>query len=673
MNYKELSDKAYQLHSQNNLLEAEKLYSRLLEISPEDVNILNLYGLLCISKQDYEKAVSLLSRAVVLKDSAYIISNLAKAYISNGQPRNAIKLLNQALEKSQDDDIYYSLAIAYKKNNNINKAIESYKKALELNPVNYNAAYNLALLYKEKNEINNAIDISLKCLKIKQNSEEIYSLLSSLYEENNDINNSINYLEKASELNPKEFIYFFNLGVLYSKIDDTYNSIKNYLKALEFNPRSIETLVNLCIIYKKSDKETALKYILRAKEISSNERNVVLNLAQLYKDMNRNDDSIQLLIDFLNKNPNSHEAYSLLAINYMDKGIYDEALKLYNKAIELSPDNLNYLHGRAAALKYSGKKEEAKSIFEYICKKIPDSTNAAVSLGMLYLEEKNFKKGMPLYSKRSLDTTFSKIFNNKVWSGEENIRDKTILVYSDCGLGDSIMFSRYLNILKNYSKNIIFQTDIELVEIFKNSFHGINIVPKSVEITDFDIVIPSMSLPLMLNIDFTDIPYPDGYLSDDKSLTEKYNKSSIFNTNLKKIGVCFQGNKNIFKNRAIPVEIVNKIFNTDKFSFYSFQKEDEHIINSNVKILANYMITYNNTASLLKNIDLLITIDSSIAHMAGALNVKTFLLLPQTSEWRWFNSKDYTPWYNSIKIFKQNCANDWESVIDRVIIELNKL
>ena len=132
----------------------------------------------------------------------------------------------------------------------------------------------------------------------------------------------------------------------------------------------------------------------------------------------------------------------------------------------------------------------------------------------------------------------------------------------------------------------------------------------------------------------------------------------------KKIGLFWQGNKRVFKNRSIPFDEIKKLL-SEPYKFYSFQIDNSEK-HDNLINLSDYINDYSDTASLLKQIDLLITIDSSIAHMAGALGVKTFLLLPYTPEWRWYNDDKKTRWYDSITIFKQTKIGNWASVIERV-------
>lgn len=668
VNFKELFDKAYKLHNEGNIAEAEKLYNVLLEISPENFNVLNLYGLLCIAKGEHKKAIGLLSKAVVLSKSSNIINNLAKAHLSANDVSSAIKIFKQAIQiDPKNDDAYYSMAIAYKKLNNLNMAVSCYEKALQINPNNYNAGYNIIVVYKDLKMYKEAINYANKCILINPQAEEVYSLLSFLYECTNDFKSAIKSLEKAAKINPVQYLYFYNLGVLYSKINDINNSVLNYKKVLDIKPDSIAALVNLAAIYRKKDNNIALNYILKARKLSPRSKNVLLNLAQIYKDLCKNQESINVLNELLSYSGNIHEALSLLAINYMDLCDYETALKYYESAIKLSPDNPSYLHGKAVALKYLGRVDEFKSLMNIVLSKDPKTPEVQITLGMAYLAEKKFDKGMHLYSARNTYTNFSKIFGDKVWKPFEDISGKVIVLYSNCGLGDTIMFARYIPIISDLAKKIILQTDKTLVSLLQSNFPNVEVIDKSVKLNnDFDIAIPVMDLPYVLRMDFSNIPLHEGYLKADKNLVEQISQIPPFMTTKKKVGICIQGNKKIFKNRSLSQNAILPFFENKEFQFYSLQIGDDYQENENIIDLRNYIKTFEDTASVLANLDIVISIDSSIVHLAGAMGVKTFLMLPYTPEWRWFNDTKDTPWYDSVQIFKQSKISDWQSVIDRI-------
>ena len=663
-NYKELTDNAYNLHSKGLYKEAELIYKKLLDINPDDANILNLLGLLYIAINNNTDAINCLSKAYILNHSTYVAINLGKAYYFNSEPEKAIKIYQEASKKDDSDELYYAMAIAYKKLNKIDKVIDSYKKAIDINNDNYNAMYNLSLAYDSIGDRLSALKYAEKCLDFNKKDEDLYTLLSGFYEDEKKYNSAILMLEQAIEINDKNYIYYYNLGVLYSKINNKVKSAECYLFAINLNPKHAESYLNLASLYKGHDNSIALEYLLKAHSYKQEDDNICLSLAQTYKDLYENDKSIEILNTILNRNEKCSEAYSLLGINYLDIGEYQTALDFYNKALILS-NNINYLHGKAVALKYLGHIDEAKKILEKIVAENRNAHQSIITLGMIYLSEKDFEKGMKLYMQRSFDSKFNEVFKDKIWNKNADINGKKVLVYTDCGLGDTIMYSRYLPILNERVSSLTLQTDNELINILKLSFKNINIIKKTVLPPAYDYVVPLMDIQYLLNMDFSNIPYSQGYLK-----TENEQANKVINSSKKKVGLFWQGNKKIFKNRSIPFEKISSLLENKNIDFYSFQKDIDIEETDNFHSIRQYINDYSDTARLLKEIDLLITIDSSIVHMAGALGVKTFLMLPYTAEWRWFNDTNITPWYNSVRIFRQERTADWDGVIFKIKQEL---
>ena len=669
--YKLLVDKAYLMHQNGELEKAEALYSKLLEINPDDANVLNLFGLLSVSMKNYERAISLLSKAFLCNKSSYVAENLAKAYYMNNEVENAVKIYKQALLYGQNDDIYYSLAIAYKKLGKKDEVINSYLKAVELNPKNYNAVYNLALAYSDLGDNDKAVYYALKAYNLNNKDVDILTLLSGFYEVLENYSEAVKYLEEAVKIAPDKSVYFYNLGVLYSKLSKINESAENYKKAILVNPKQVEAYVNLASLYKTKQPEFALECLKKAYETEPHNETVALGLAQMYKDLGKNIESCEVLNKILQNNQKSAEAYSLLAINSMDKCEYENALNYSLKALEISPDNLNFLHGKALALKYLGKFDEAEKILEEIVKSPKCDNRTKIALGMMYLQQQDMQKGMPLYLKRNEETALFKLFGDKLYNYTDGLKDKNVLVYSNCGLGDTVMYSRFLPQLSKIAKNVIVQTDKELIDFLSFNFPQIKFLLKSEKCADYDVVIPFMDLQYALKIDFKDLPLTQSYLKSDENKVKNFADLEIFKNKKLRVGLFWQGNRKIFKNRSVPFELIQKFVNNNDFDFYSFQMEDFQFESNNIFSLKNYIKDFTDTAALLKKVDVFVTIDSSVAHVAGALGIKTFLLLPNTAEWRWFFDEEKTIWYDNVRIFKQIQPNNWEEVLKRVSLELN--
>lgn len=664
--YKELSDKAFYYHQRGEFEKALSIYNALLKMEPDDANILNLTGLIYLASGNGSRAAEYLTRAFIISRTPLAASNLAKAYYSLNQPEKAVQLFQEALKTEQSDDTYYSLGLAYKKTGDLKSAIEAYHKALELNPSNYSACYNLSSAYIDTGNNLAALAYAEKCTLMRQDDEFLYGMLSGLYEKANDYEAAVKALEKAIALNPGNFLYYYNAAVLSSMLNQSDKAIYYYLKAVSANPNHIESYVNLANIVKEQDNEKAAEYLLKAYEINPKEENLLLSLAQTYKDSFKNEESIKILKELLYINPMCADAYSITAMNYMDLCMYEKALENYDLALKLNPDDLNFKHGRAVCLKYLGRIDECRKILESLAANENAPAETKITLGMLYLQNKEFKKGMELYRLRKDNVKPLYINEADFWKPDEPLEGKTVLVYSNCGLGDSIMYARYLPSLAQRAGKAILQTDREIAVIMQDSFPEIQVINKNVHPPKFDRAVKFMELPYALNLDFNNIPMPEGYLKANEDAVKMYSKLDVFKTDKKKAGLFWQGNKRIFKNRSVKFDIIKRLAENKNVNFYSFQIGFNLEETDNFFDLTKHIKDYSDTAALLKNIDVLITIDSSIAHMAGALGVKTYLMLPKTAEWRWFNDEKNTPWYKSVTIFKQNNSADWENVIKRI-------
>ena len=297
----------------------------------------------------------------------------------------------------------------------------------------------------------------------------------------------------------------------------------------------------------------------------------------------------------------------------------------------------------------------------------------------------------PSYKQAKLEgiaTTFadteSKTFPNKatknnLWKGED-IKDKSILVYYEAGFGDVIMFARYLPLLKERCKKIILHIQKPLKALFEeNPQLGVDeiidgFVPEN-EI-DFDVHAPMLSLPYLLGLKGDNVfTGHEGYLKPNLEKVEEY-KKKYFNNDKIKIGIKWQGNTYYDKDRVIPTEAFYPLIEVSNTQFYSFQTEegseevkkltDRYEVVDIGKDLKDFAIT----SATLSNLDLVICNDTSLAHLAGALNIPCYILLPYEVNWRWHTDLSKCDWYDSVKLFRQKEIGDWYGVFEEVLEEL---
>lgn len=404
-------------------------------------------------------------------------------------------------------------------------------------------------------------------------------------------------------------------------------------------------------LYRKGDFERALKYFLI--HLKSNPKDaLVLNMAgHLYRKI---------------------KGYENL----------DEQIKYFKKALEIKPDYRSAVRNLAYAYSMSEQYENAFETYQKLFKLEPLADDY-FSYACLNIKAGDFQKGWEYYEYR-FDKCYGKAeyleFDKPRWSGEK-IPNKTLLIQYEQGFGDSIQFLRYLKTVKPLVGKIIFRVQDELIDLFKHNLANIELVKNSTPVDElkFDFHIPLMSIIHVLKLKKEDIPLSKGYIKADPKKVQKYEKK-FFNTEKLKVGICWFGRQTGNRSRNVPLKYFYPLAKLKNIKLYSFQKGEgarylEDVPN-NIEItdLGKTFNDFSDTAAAMANLDLFITADNSVFNLAGAMGIKTIVLLNRDSEWRWFLDEDKTPWYDSVEIFKKKNENDsWSLLIERVVEEVKNI
>jgi hypothetical protein len=267
------------------------------------------------------------------------------------------------------------------------------------------------------------------------------------------------------------------------------------------------------------------------------------------------------------------------------------------------------------------------------------------------------------------------------WHGE-NLKDKILFTYYEAGYGDVLMFYRYMPILTQMCKKVIIKPQKELAQLFKENSYGAEVLEKFDYKKEmyFDYHIPFLSVPYVLGYCGEDmfVHHDDGYLKANPDKVRYYNEKYCQNDKFK-IGIKWQGNTHYDIERVLKVEDFSRLFELDNTQFYSFQTLDgseelEKIKDTyNVINLGSTFSDFSDTAGALENMDLIISNDTSLVHLAGAMKKPCWVLLPYIYNWRWHIDLSKCDWYDSVKIYRQPIHGDWKSVFENVKKDLSDI
>ena len=283
-----------------------------------------------------------------------------------------------------------------------------------------------------------------------------------------------------------------------------------------------------------------------------------------------------------------------------------------------------------------------------------------------------FEEGWKLYEWRRQNKDFKKnykVYDSPLWLGKESLQNKTLLVESEQGFGDIIQFCRYIPMLLKLNARVILEIPKTLTSIIKTITGNFLVLEKGQALTYFDYHIPIMSLPLAFKTTIHNIPTSVPYLFSDKTKKEYWNKKLGKKTQ-PRIGLVWSGSASHTndKNRTILLKYLEPIVKLP-FEFHSLQKEireyDQTTLFEFKQIHQhqNELNDFADTAALIEEMDLIISVDTSVAHLAGALGKDVYILLPYHPDYRWLLNRKDSPWYPTCTLFRKSKIDDWSDVV----------
>lgn len=477
-----------------------------------------------------------------------------------------------------------------------------------------------------------------------------------------------------------------NIGFNQHQSGELDAAENTYLEALKLDGENAE-VCNLMGVLKlqQEDIDSAVQWIEKAVSINPNAY-FYETLFQAYIRAGRYKDIADKERDVLEKFPDNFSLLFNIAMAYKHLKNNKEAIKFYDKALKVNPASYDAWFNLSHLYSVEGETNNAVSALK-ICQKIrPKDGDTEYFLSLALMRTKDYDKGLKYFEKRLCkETAFAvqnKTYPNKVrhdnlWHGE-NIKDKTILVYYEAGFGDVIMFARYFPLLAQRCKKLIFKSQQQLSPLFKDNPHlGIDeiidtFIPE--DSIDFDVHCPLLSLPYLLGLKGNKVfAHSEGYIIPNKDMALEY-KNKYFDNDKIKVGIKWQGNTYYDQDRVIPASAflpLMKVENTQYYSFQTFEGSEEASKLSGIIDIGKNLVDFSQTAAALSNLDIVICNDTSLAHLAGAMAIPCWIILPYEVNWRWHTDLSVCDWYDSVRLFRQHRPGDWRGVFDDILDEMH--
>lgn len=418
----------------------------------------------------------------------------------------------------------------------------------------------------------------------------------------------------------------------------------------------------------------------RALAIAPDNSQAKSNLGMVLCHFGHFDDAIGLFKKSLELEPDVPAVLSNLATLLQRQGMDEQALEIFERVMALDPGkNITYFNRGICHLRL-GRLDEALANLDEAVRLEPTDADAHYNRGIARLSSGDFAGGWADYEYRTNATDgpyYIGPFQQPKWDGSQDLNGKTILVHAEQGMGDSIQFLRYIPMLKAMGARVIIVMHNPLHAMAKSV--GAEVLLHGSKLPAFDYWIPLVSMAWAFGTVEETIPPPAKFGFSNSEFQEEVSRQAGSNL---RVGVCWSGNwqhKND-AHRSIDLSEFRRLFYIDGVSFFNLQKDVRPIDQAEFSSVKNLIdltpgiSDMADTAGLIENLDLVVTCDTSVAHLAGSLGMKTFTMIPAYNvDWRWMRHRDDTPWYPAMKLYRQEKPGAWSDVLHRVADDIRQI
>lgn len=617
MNVPSLLEGGLQLHRQGRLRDARCLYEQALNLDRDDPEASHLLGICLHDQGDFAAAESRLRAALRLKPAS------ARFHLSYG---NVLRELGRH-----------------------EQAMQSYERACRLDPKLGLAHFNLGTALEETRRFAEAMACYERAFALGVGAPAVAGRANCL----------AGLGERAAALNA-------------------------YEAALAMDPADQQ--VRAAWFLAQGRPGQALASIRQLREKAPGDVDLMIQHARALTGCHRLREARHLLQHLYGLRPENPDVVASLAWHHAALGAPQTAVSLCEDALKRFVDDAAILVSRGFAEFHLGQLAKARATLEQALAIRPESRGARMQLALVDLLEGNFAAGFANYECRWNDINGwlpLRSFTQPGWLGGEDLRSRTLLVYFEQGLGDTVQFVRYLPLLSDRVGRIVFEAPAAAVDIVRRAMPSeVAVVCQGSVAQPFDRVCPLLSLPLALGTTLDSIPAPGAYLAADPDRTRTW-ESRLGRTQCRRVGLAWSGSPshNLDSQRSIALERVrntlqggaegradiefialqNSIRETDRAALAAFE---------NLVYLGEAIEDLDDVAALIELCDLVISVDTSAAHLAGALGKPLWLLLSRVPDWRWLLEREDSPWYPSARLFRQRALGDWDEVLERVARQL---
>ncbi|HUI15284.1 MAG TPA: tetratricopeptide repeat protein [Xanthobacteraceae bacterium] len=627
------------------MAEAERIYTQILVSEPDVFDALHLRGLIYHQRGDHRGALSQIDAALRIDpDNLLGLNNRGLVLDALGRFDEALVSYARALSLRPDfAEALLNRGNTLRNMQRLEPALASFNRAIAARPGYADAHYNRGNTLFALNRLCEALASYDAALEWRPNFPEVHCSRGIVLHALNRFDEALAACDRALALRPDYAEAYNNRGVILHATRRFDEALVDYGRALELNPRYADAFRNqsatLCELRRF---EKALQSCDRTLALCTGSAEIHYNRGNALKGLQR----------------------------------FSEAAVSYERALELRPNYLEALNNRGVALHQLKRFSEELTQYNHLHTLRPDFSDAHYNESLCRLLIGDFERGWQKHEWRWQTAHMEsdrRNFVQPLWLGSSDIAGKTILLHAEQGFGDTIQFCRYAPLVAARGARVILEVQEPLRELISTLSAPIEVVSRGHALPNFDMHCPLLSLPLAFSTQLSTIPSATPYLRAEPAVITDW-KTRLGSSDGRRIGLAWSGRPTHTNdhNRSIPLKSMLPLLDGIDATFVSLQREirpaDTELLRGRNDVLhfGNDLKNFGDTAALIANLDLIIAVDTSVAHLAGALAKPVWMLLPYTPDWRWLLDRDDSPWYPTARLFRQDETRQWEPVITEV-------
>jgi Flp pilus assembly protein TadD len=548
---------------------------------------------------------------------------------------------------------------------------------IALKPDHWAGQTRLAQILCRTNRLDEASRVAAVALGLKPEHAEVQMTTGEIWMRLGKTTEAIACLTKALQIQPDHVPSSLMLGRLLLDTGQNLPGANHILNAIKALPGDASAHLSMAMALSRLGKHAdALNAYKVAAKGDPPTGDVLNNYGVALDGAGRKAEAITLLRAAVLVQPDSWTAWDNLGNALLSRGNARMAESCHRHALALKPDNPATLSNLANALHRQGKMDESIHFYREAIKAAPDSSKFHTNLALTLLLVGQFEEGWKEYGWRwHGHPAYPKYLRDKPWNGER-LKRGTLLIQAEQGFGDTLQFIRYIPQIKKLVKRAILICQPELVRIMKTVVGLDDVLPEGAEIPPFDAGITLLSLPGLFKAGTIPIEPPQPYISPPPGCGFDLGPK----TRKLRVGLVWAGRQTHGDdwNRSMPAHLLAPLFQIPEIEYVSLQKGEvaDRIGRPPTELaqdIGNRCTDFADTAAMIAQLDLVITVDTSVSHLAGAMGKPVWIMLPLIPDFRWRLQGDTTPWYSNVTLFRRKEGDGWERVVNSIAIALKQV